>query len=330
MCNKSSQLELLPNEILNEIFHYFDATDLFRAFFNLNIRFNSLLQSLNNLCFTVYISNPDKFEYYSKFSFYTTTLRLGCKPLINFHDFPNIRRMKFIYPTSQQLKQLRINNYPYLEYLSIDDIDFLFLDEDMCDLTEKIFSNGFPNLKFTKFPVFTFNFSNFNFTQLPELRSLTIDSIDFSVFQIILSICPNLNFFRFTIYRPHRQPTSLQFHSNLKQMIIEIGPCVFITDDSTIDDYLQCVPNLEELTIHRKEQHLNIETYLNYQWFALSVDRYLPFLRQFKFYLHYIFYAKSSVNNEEKLRNDFDKKFHQIHNNRYKSRLNLKLSMIVN
>ncbi|CAF5028120.1 unnamed protein product, partial [Rotaria sp. Silwood1] len=36
-------LELLPNEIFLDIFHYFDGTDLLRAFYRLNSRFNYLL-----------------------------------------------------------------------------------------------------------------------------------------------------------------------------------------------------------------------------------------------------------------------------------------------
>lgn len=330
MCDKSTQLELLPNEILNGIFQYFDAHDLFRAFFNLNFRFNRLLQSRTNLCFTVYTSNPDKIEHYENFAFYTTTLQLGCKPLINCNDFPNIRRMKFTYPTSQQLKELQTNNYPYLEYLSIHDaIDYLFLVEDMCDLSQKIFSNGFPRLKSLKFSVFSSNFTDSQIIQLPQLRYLTIGTIDFFVYQIILSVCPNLNFFQFAIYRPQKQSVSIQSYAKLKQMIIEIGPCVLATDDCTINNYLKCVPDLEKLVIHRKEQHTNIELFLNYHWFASSIDCYLPLLHQFKFYLYYICNAKSSVDNKESLLNRLQEDFRQIHNNRYKSKLNLKLFMII-
>ena len=43
------RLELLPNEIFFELFQYFDAQDLFHAFYNLNSRFNRLLQSSDHL-----------------------------------------------------------------------------------------------------------------------------------------------------------------------------------------------------------------------------------------------------------------------------------------
>lgn len=37
------KLEFLPNEILLDLFEYFDGTDLLRAFYDLNTRFNFLL-----------------------------------------------------------------------------------------------------------------------------------------------------------------------------------------------------------------------------------------------------------------------------------------------
>jgi hypothetical protein len=37
-------LEILSNEVLMQIFEYFDAYHLFKAFFNLNSRFNQLLK----------------------------------------------------------------------------------------------------------------------------------------------------------------------------------------------------------------------------------------------------------------------------------------------
>ncbi len=84
------QLEFLPNELLIDIFQYFDARDLFRAFYNLNFRFNKLLQSLNNLCFTLLISNLDDKDDYDIFSPYINILILDHQAKIHLNHFPNI------------------------------------------------------------------------------------------------------------------------------------------------------------------------------------------------------------------------------------------------
>ena len=60
MSKNLSQLETLPNEILIEIFEHLDARDLFRAFYNLNLRINKLLQCLNKLCLMLSIHDREE------------------------------------------------------------------------------------------------------------------------------------------------------------------------------------------------------------------------------------------------------------------------------
>ncbi|CAF4369372.1 unnamed protein product, partial [Adineta steineri] len=48
MSHHQACFESLPNEILIEFFQYFDAQELFQAFYKLNIRFNTLIQSFHH------------------------------------------------------------------------------------------------------------------------------------------------------------------------------------------------------------------------------------------------------------------------------------------
>jgi hypothetical protein len=77
MIDNPSRLEFLPNEILLDTFQYFDAGDLYRAFYNLNSRFNALLRSLSNLCITLLTFNSNETNYNKIFSSYIHTLKLG-------------------------------------------------------------------------------------------------------------------------------------------------------------------------------------------------------------------------------------------------------------
>ncbi|CAF3496369.1 unnamed protein product, partial [Rotaria sp. Silwood2] len=45
----STQLEPLPNELLNDVFIYFDISNLHHSFWEINQRFNNLLRSLKFL-----------------------------------------------------------------------------------------------------------------------------------------------------------------------------------------------------------------------------------------------------------------------------------------
>ncbi|CAF3721985.1 unnamed protein product [Rotaria sp. Silwood1] len=58
MTNNAFKLEMLPNELLLEIFGYFELRDLYYGFSDLNIRFNKLLRSLKN--FSIIFEHNDQ------------------------------------------------------------------------------------------------------------------------------------------------------------------------------------------------------------------------------------------------------------------------------
>ncbi|CAF3857521.1 unnamed protein product [Adineta steineri] len=51
--NNNCRFENLPNEIFYQIQSYLNSTDLYKAFFNLNSRFNNSLHSINNLHYEI-------------------------------------------------------------------------------------------------------------------------------------------------------------------------------------------------------------------------------------------------------------------------------------
>lgn len=317
-----SQFEWLPNEILVEIFQYIDARDLFCAFHNLNLRFNGLLQSPNNLYFTFITSNTGDNDIFSP---YVHTLILNNRIDINLNIFINIRRLKLIVPNYEQLKQLKSGHFPYLEYLSIGYQNNHF-SLHMPNLHEKIFSNSFPNLK---------SCDLFEPRIIPELLSskttsslqtLKIEGIRLSTYQMILSTCPNLHFLQFTAVDSTGNKCQTESYKNLKKMVIKYVDFLDVLNDGGIDLYLSYVPNLESLILHRTNSDADIGKYLKYRWLAEIINQYLPLLRRFKCYFH-VFQAKQLITHDKgNILKLLEMKFKRIHNNRYQAQFIYNLS----
>jgi hypothetical protein len=117
MNKNSSLLELFPNEILLVIFQYFDAQDLFRAFYNLNIRLNQLIQSFNELRLVFQMKTSDLKD--NIFSSYVYTLIVQLDMDFNLSYYPNIHRLKLDSISKNELSQLNSNTLPHLEHLAL-------------------------------------------------------------------------------------------------------------------------------------------------------------------------------------------------------------------
>ena len=118
------QLEQLPNEILIEIFRYFDARDLFLSFYDLNARFNALIKSFNhlNLVFYMKFFIDNQIDTSDLFPFYVYTLIVGQAININLSQFSNIRCLKLECPLKSVLSQLNSNVLPHLKHLFISNL----------------------------------------------------------------------------------------------------------------------------------------------------------------------------------------------------------------
>ncbi|CAF0798300.1 unnamed protein product [Rotaria sordida] len=280
-----SQLEDLPNELLSEIFKNLDARDLFRAFNNLNNRFNQLIQSFQHLqlFFHMDVSNVLKTND-EIFSFYVYTLIVN--PWINFNlqNFSNVRRLRLNNPLPKVLEQLQPNVMPYLEHLSVF---YTYNMYEMVLLHEKVFSNRFLNLKscelYEKQTLITIP----HWTQSPSIYIFKTEFIDSALYKIILSACPNLYFLKFLLYSSNRIPTNIPLHKNLKHMIIELREFDWFYDDDIISGFLKFVPNLEQLEIHRRNYSQHVREYIEYyDWLATIINIRLPLLRKFFFNFH--------------------------------------------
>ncbi|CAF3166970.1 unnamed protein product, partial [Rotaria sp. Silwood2] len=88
-----SRLEQLPNELLIDLFQYFDARDLFQSFYNLNFRLNTLIKSFHHLhlIFHIEIFLDNQIDDNDYFPFYVYTLIVGRAININLNQFLNIR-----------------------------------------------------------------------------------------------------------------------------------------------------------------------------------------------------------------------------------------------
>ncbi|CAF4232901.1 unnamed protein product [Rotaria socialis] len=285
MNTHKSQLEDLPNELLSEILRNLDARDVFRAFYQVNSRFNELIQSFQHLQLTFHMNSNNFLKTNDEiFSFYVYTLIIS--PWINFNlqNFPRVRRLRLDNPLPKVLEQLQPNIMPHLEYLSVF---YTYNMYEMVILHENVFSNRFVNLKscelYEKQTLITIP----HWTQSPSLQVLKTEYIDSTIFKIILGACPNLYFFKFYLYPTNGMTTDIPLHNNLKHMIIELQDVDWYYDDNTINAFLKSVPKLEQLEIHRRfySQHMR-ENIKDYDWFSLIIKHRLPILRRFRFYFH--------------------------------------------
>lgn len=318
-----SQLETLPQEMLIEIFQYLDARHLFRAFYNLNLRFIRLLQSLNNLSITLSKSNSDEIDEFHNLSHISTVI-VDRGTEINLNNFTNIRRLKFLSPTCEQLDALDRLSLPYLEHFALgfsyECYHYLYANHRHGRF-DKLFTKDIPNLIscYLRHPETLYTLSCTN--QLLQLRVLRVETISLMSYQTILSAFPNLYFFRFKIPAEDNKPMTKKPHSNLRRMVIDFWCPATPLNDYNIDDYLSCVPNLEQFSIHRENEDSKITPYLNYNWLATSIDRHLPSLRRFKYYF-YIYLAEELIKyNSENILKRLEAHFQLIHNNRYQSKL---------
>jgi hypothetical protein len=298
------RLEFLPNELLIYIFQYIQPRDLFHAFYNLNFRFNILLQTLPYLSFTLSInnSNPDDFFPYIRI------LMINRAIDINLNYFTRIRYLILRYPTDQLLAQLNHDTLPCLEHLCVNHMHISLLNR-IPDLCDKIFSDIFPNLQSSYLCQWETITNSQGWRQSSSLRILKVGTIDLVIYKAILSSCSNLYFLQLATILPNNKLFNITPHRNLKRMIIKTTSFVRPWNDDDVSCCLSYVPCLEYLCVHRT----NMMIIPKYDWLASMIACHLPCLQRFDFYLHF-FHAKIF------LTPDIEIRFRHIHGNRYQSR----------
>lgn len=324
MYNSRPQFESLPNEILVEIFEYLEARDLFRAFYNVNLRFNELLQSANKLSLIISIRDSEEKLSNANFLPYIHTLIVKYKTDIILNRYTTIRRLILIglpYTRPYKLESIIL---PHLEYLSII-LKGSSSTFSINRLHDPIFSNSFPCLKFCSLPKTSAIQRTERWTKLLSLRILKVGHIGLFTYIAILSTCPNLNLFYFLEEKVLQTSTVLpQYfnHENLKRLVIKekyIGPVAHV---GILNEYLICVPNLEYLSVHVTTYHVrNLQYLFDFDWLASIISTNLPTLVQFNFHLPIFRTKRINKLVDENTFSELEKRFKTMHCNRYKSRL---------
>jgi hypothetical protein len=319
------KLEDLPNEILIEVFKNLDARYLFRAFYNLNVRFNNLLQSLNH-CLTIFTPDSDVSVDDEIFFPYIHTLIIKNGLDIIFDHIINVRRVILHHCQRYSMTNLQINIASSVEHLSVLSTHPWLLNFSN-DFIRKIFSNDFPYLKSCCLPHAAVILVNKKWTQSPSLRIFKIGYIRSNIYKSILSSCPNLISFKFSKLPLDESKFQVESHMNLKRMVIDLCLNDFL-NSYCLNDHLLSVPKLEQLTIHvilRDSQ--NIMSIKDCNWFSSIIDSYLPMLQEFYCYLIFTPSTNINDNDNENILNQIKRKFEQIHNNnRYQSKILFKFS----
>ena len=245
-----SRLEILPNEILLRSFRYLDARDLFHTFFNLNSRFNQLIQSFDQLRLICYLKEWNGSK--KIFPFYVHTLIINRSFDFPIEQFRNIHRLKLSSISKDLLVQLNSSILPYLKEL------ILFHDE--------IFQTLDP---------------------YKSLQILTLGCNNSLSFTRILSSCTGLQSLDIGLTAVYKHLDRSSIHLNLHRMILRIRSIIHSSIDKILINYLSCTPNVKQLTIHLfLSDSGGMEPYFDYDWFQLSINHCLPLLEQFDCYLY--------------------------------------------
>lgn len=190
-------------------------------------------------------------------------------------------------------------------------------------LYSEIFGNCFPNLKSCYLPKDGRITKNIQFKNLLLLYNLQIGMIDLEIYKNILSVCLNLNYFKFTL-KSNEISFDIQPHINLKRMIIKPEDYNPINNAYAIDICLSFVPNLERLYIQQDFYQIAIPYYLTCDWHTSSIDKHTRLLRQFKYELKYWYLTGIGLQIVNTI-DEMKKNFQHIHNHRYQSQFRTKL-----
>ena len=315
------RFEDLPNELILNVFQYFDAGELLRIFYDLNTRLNDLIKSIHNLSLIISEENYHEFHILSS---YLSTLKIDGYLELNLFAFNAIRNLILINPTDQLLTQFGIYPFAELEYLSVNCVG---PSSQISFLYQLIFSNYFPRLEFYSNLSCETIQSIGNWTGSPHLRKLKLGYIKVSVIQTILSLCPNLYHLECGIIIPSDLSTRIKRHLKLKHLILKTSYRTLAKNENlpVLEDLFSCLPNLEKLSFHRRDNISIIRrSFLKYHWLSSIISLYFPLLRKFDFYFHLFRLRNGHIVIGPCLQiilEEMKENFQKIHSNRYQARL---------
>jgi hypothetical protein len=146
--------------------------------------------------------------------------------------------------------------------------------------------------------------------------------IDFNIYQIILSSCPNLFYLKFRMLKSDNKSTMhIRSHVNLKQLIIDVEISGWPCNDQLIDQFLELVPNLEQLNVYSSNFISKIqESIIEYDWLASIISNRLLFLRILLFVFRLKWSAMSNQLKDRRILQQLETNFFKLHEPRYQAR----------
>ena len=239
--------EDLPNELLQDIFQYFDARMLYQIFSSLNQRFNHLLSAHRKPYLILSPLNPSTNADHL-FASHIHTLIISSNVHFTLRNYPNVRCVIVHQPTNDQLSSIMKDGCQ---------LESLVLLSPRCFYStylihEMIFSNQFPRLKFadlTNVYSPSLQLRSCSWSQTYSLRSLRISSDDSSIHRAIFNACPNLNYLHLILSRLDPTSDDVQPHRTLKTFKFIFHDLINQFNGPIIESLFLCLPSLERLSL---------------------------------------------------------------------------------
>ncbi|CAF1396215.1 unnamed protein product [Rotaria sp. Silwood1] len=262
-----TRLEHFPNELLFDVFGYFDARDLFHGFWGLNKRFNQLLQSLRNLSLTI---EKDESKLISLFACHINRLVIDTCLNIDFTQFPYLHSLVLYQLTENQLKQIQVKFIPHLVYLSIPSDNTSY---DIPRLIQKIFSPELFSLRHVNLGYLYV--SQFQWSQSHSLHSISVCCTSSVMVLHILASSPNLS----TLHAHFEKNNFNIFHeipsiTNHPLKYFTLSDPYSVLCFKHIDTFLLYMPYVQRIK-------LNFNCDVPFIHFAQTVSNRLLYLRRF-------------------------------------------------
>ncbi|UJR14526.1 hypothetical protein I4U23_001522 [Adineta vaga] len=237
----SIQFEDLPNEIILDLFVYFDLFNLYQSFWGINQRLNTLLRSLTNHCLIIDKEEPFFTEIFARQIFH---LKVETSTSIDLTKFSNLQTLELCQANGYQLEQIRSVLMPNLINLNIHTPFHISLP---LETLREIFSTDFRFLRHaTLNRLDTFQISP-RFQSL-SLQTLRITCTHANVIIQLLSACPNLSDFHITFFGQNHHilpPSSSSSDHPLEKFFLD--DLYHRLSYETIQILLRYIPNVKYL-----------------------------------------------------------------------------------
>ncbi|CAM4770990.1 unnamed protein product [Rotaria magnacalcarata] len=242
LSDMSTRLESLPNEILTDMFIYFDISSLYNSFGGLNQRFNNLIRSLKHHALIIEKDNLSLIELYSS---QIMRLKINTPLPIDISECPNLISLELCQASKNQIEQIRSDIMPHLVSLTI--IPSYHISLPM-EFTQEVFSDSFHHLRYARLSRLD------TFELLPGFQSLSLHTLyitctNANTIHWILQTCPNLFSLHAQFFGQHHivKPISSAYKHSLGKFLLDDPYHNFSFD--TLDTIFRCIPNVKYLAL---------------------------------------------------------------------------------